>query len=141
MKIAIVGTGGVGGYFGGKLAQYYANKKDVQITFIARGKHLKAIQNSGLKVMAEKGTFIAVPDKAIDNPAPFGRFDVIIFCVKSYDLEDSASRFSQIYTDNIVILQFKNLDNLCSPARSCLAWQAGLCPKKEIPTLSSLTAS
>jgi hypothetical protein len=41
----------------------------------------------------------------------------------------------QVYTDNIVILQFKNLDNLCSPARLCLAWQAGLCPKKEIPIL------
>jgi len=58
MKIAIVGTGGVGGYFGGKLAQYYANKKDVQITFIARGKHLKAIQNSGLKVMAKEGLLL-----------------------------------------------------------------------------------
>lgn len=108
MKIAIVGTGGVGGYFGGKLAQYYANKKDVQITFIARGKHLKAIQNSGLKVMAKEGTFIAVPDKAIDNPAPFGIFDVIIFCVKSYDLEDSARLFKDCSNKDSVVITILN---------------------------------
>jgi hypothetical protein len=41
----------------------------------------------------------------------------------------------QVYTDNIVILQFKNLDYLCSPARRTRLWQAGLFPKKEIPIL------
>lgn len=51
MKIAIIGVGGVGGYFGGKLATHYANNKDVDVTFIARGKHLEEIQNNGLKVI------------------------------------------------------------------------------------------
>lgn len=51
MKIAIIGVGGVGGYFGGKLAAHYAHEKDVDITFIARGKHLEEIQKNGLKVI------------------------------------------------------------------------------------------
>ena len=52
MKIAIIGTGGVGGYFGGKLAQ-----AGHDVTFIARGKHLDAIQNNGLKIISPKGDF------------------------------------------------------------------------------------
>lgn len=112
MRIAIVGTGGVGGYFGGKLARYYADKKDVEIFFIARGKHLRAIQNNGLKVMAEEGTFIAVPDKAIDNPAPYGMFDVIIFCVKSYDLENSARLFKNCSgKDSVAITVLNGVNN------------------------------
>ena len=86
MKISIMGIGGVGGYFGGKLATHYATNKEVDITFIARGKHLEKIQNNGLKVITERGTFVAKPDKAIDNPASCGVFDLIVFCVKSYDL-------------------------------------------------------
>ncbi len=108
MKIAIIGVGGVGGYFGGKLAKHYANKKDVDITFIARGKHLEEIQNNGLKVITEQGTFIAKPDKAIDNPASCSIFDLIIFCVKSYDLEDSAKLFKNCVNEQTVAITVLN---------------------------------
>ena len=108
MKIAIMGVGGVGGYFGGKLARHYINNKDVDITFIARGKHLKEIQNNGLKVITEKGTFIAKPDRAIDNPASGSIFDVIIFCVKSYDLEDSAKLFKKCVNEQTVVITVLN---------------------------------
>ena len=108
MKIAIIGVGGVGGYFGGKLASHYANEKDVDITFIARGKHLEEIQNNGLKVITEQGTFIAKPDKAIDNPASCGVFDLIIFCVKSYDLEDSAKLFKNCVNKQTVAITVLN---------------------------------
>jgi 2-dehydropantoate 2-reductase len=108
MKIAIIGVGGVGGYFGGKLATHYANNKDVNIIFIARGKHLEEIQNNGLKVITEQGTFIAKPDKAIDNPASCGIFDLIIFCVKSYDLEDSAKLFKNYVNEQTFAITVLN---------------------------------
>lgn len=108
MKIAIIGVGGVGGYFGGKLATHYANNKDVDITFIARGKHLKEIQNNGLKVITEQGTFIAKPDKAIDNPASGGIFDLLIFCVKSYDLENSAKLFKNCVNEQTLAITVLN---------------------------------
>ncbi|MBW2640814.1 MAG: 2-dehydropantoate 2-reductase [Deltaproteobacteria bacterium] len=108
MKIAIIGVGGVGGYFGGKLAMHYANNKDVDVTFIARGKHLKEIQNNGLKVITQQGTFIAKPDKAIDNPVSGSIFDLIIFCVKSYDLEDSAKLFKNCVNEQTVAITVLN---------------------------------
>jgi 2-dehydropantoate 2-reductase len=108
MKIAIIGVGGVGGYFGAKLATYYANNKNVDIIFIARGKHLEEIQNNGLKVITQQGTFIAKPDKAIDNPDSFGIFDLIIFCVKSYDLEDSAKLFKNCVNEQTVAITVLN---------------------------------
>jgi 2-dehydropantoate 2-reductase len=108
MKIAIIGVGGVGGYFGGKLATHYANNKNVDITFIARGKHLKEIQNNGLKVITEQGTFIAKPDQAIDNPASGSIFDLIIFCVKSYDLEDSAKLLQNYVNEQTIAITVLN---------------------------------
>lgn len=108
MKIAIMGVGGVGGCFGGKLARHYINNKNVDITFIARGKHLKEIQNNGLKVITEQGTFIAKPDRAIDNPASCGMFDIIIFCVKSYDLEESAKLLRNCVNEQTVVITVLN---------------------------------
>jgi 2-dehydropantoate 2-reductase len=108
MKIAIIGVGGVGGYFGGKLAAHYADKKDIEIIFIARGKHLEAIQNNGLKVITKQGTFIAKPHNAVDNPASCGIFDLIIFCVKSYDLEDSATLFKNCVNEQTVAITLLN---------------------------------
>jgi len=56
MNIVVIGIGGVGGYFGGKLAQAGFN-----VTFIARGKHLDAIKNQGLQVKSIKGDFTVYP--------------------------------------------------------------------------------
>jgi len=68
MKIAIVGIGGVGGYFGGKLAREYDSKDDHQIFFVVRGPHLEKIKEKGLEVATqEEGTFIAIPAYATDN--------------------------------------------------------------------------
>jgi len=108
MKIAIIGVGGVGGYFGGKLSAHYAHKKDVDITFIARGKNLEEIQKNGLKVITEQGTIIAKPDKAIADPASCGIFDLIIFCVKSYDLENSAKLFKNCVNEQTVAITVLN---------------------------------
>ena len=72
MKIAIVGIGGVGGYYGGLLAKRYSADEDVEIVFIARGDHLQQIKKNGLNLITEKGTFTVRPDLATDNPADCG---------------------------------------------------------------------
>ena len=64
-----MGVGGVGGYFGGKLARHYINNKNVDITFFARGKHLKEIQNNGVKIITDQGNFIAKSNRERDNSA------------------------------------------------------------------------
>ena len=69
MKTAIVGIGGVGGYYGGLLAKAYSDDKNVEIVFIARGNHLRQMQKNGLKLITEQETLIVRPDLATDNPS------------------------------------------------------------------------
>lgn len=67
MRIAIIGAGGAGGYFGGKLA-----KSGEEIVFIARGEHCRAIRENGLYVDSVDGPFTVAPARAIDDPVqPF----------------------------------------------------------------------
>lgn len=113
MKFAIVGIGGVGGYFGGKLAWQYDSKEDHQIFFVVRGPHLEKIKERGLEVTTqEEGTFIARPAYATDNPKELGPMDVIIFCVKGYGL-DAAARMmvNSIHDDTAIITVLNGVDN------------------------------
>jgi len=90
MKIAVIGLGGVGGYYGGKLAQKYAATRAHDIFFLARGEHLTEIKRHGLKVLTQEGDFTAIPTIATDNPKDLELVDLVFFCVKSYDLENAA---------------------------------------------------
>jgi 2-dehydropantoate 2-reductase len=81
MKIALMGSGGIGGYFGGLLA-----RKGEDVTFIARGAHLEAIRKSGLQVKSAAGDF-HVPAKATHDPNAVGPLHLILFCVKGYDTD------------------------------------------------------
>jgi len=112
MKIAVVGIGGVGGYFGGNLARHYTGKGEVEIVFVARGKHLEEITKNGLELITQKGSFKAMPDRATDNPADQGAFDLVLFCVKAYDLEESA-RLLRYNVDekSVVITLLNGVDN------------------------------
>lgn len=85
-KIVVAGIGGVGGYFGGLLAKKYEGDEGVQIHFLARGAHLKQIQDQGLKVVAGAESFTAKPYLATDNAAAIGLADYIFICTKNYDL-------------------------------------------------------
>lgn len=85
-KIAVMGTGGVGGYFGARLA---ASGQDVH--FIARGPHLAAIRANGLRVKSAAGDIIIKPAQATGDPADIGPVDIVLFAVKLYDT-DSAGR-------------------------------------------------
>lgn len=83
IKILIAGIGGVGGYFGSLLAKKYAKHETIQIYFLARNQHLKAIKSNGIKVTSGEKEWIAHPDLASDNPSDFGKIDVILLCTKS----------------------------------------------------------
>ena len=84
MKVAIVGAGGVGGYFGGRLAQ-----AGEDVVFIARGEHLRAMQGNGLRVDSINGDFRIDPVRATDDPATVGEVDYILVAVKTWQLQDA----------------------------------------------------
>jgi len=108
MKIAVLGLGGVGGYFGGKIAQQYAGRPGYRVIFIARGAHLAAIREKGLTVKAVEGEFTARPDVATDSPATAGPCDLILFCVKGYDLEAAAAAIAPMLHEKTVVLPVLN---------------------------------
>ncbi|MBA4395804.1 MAG: 2-dehydropantoate 2-reductase [Syntrophus sp. (in: bacteria)] len=108
LKTAIIGIGGIGGYYGGKLAAKYAGDAEHKITFIARGEHLKAIQNRGLQLLTVEGDLTAVPALAVDNPHAAGLFDLVLVCVKSYGLEEAARRIKDNIHDETVIIPLLN---------------------------------
>jgi 2-dehydropantoate 2-reductase len=106
MKIGVVGAGGVGGYFGGRLA---AAGHDVR--FLARGPHLDAIRADGLRVRSVKGDF-EVAVAASDDPAEIGRCDAVLFCVKSYDTRATAARLAPMLGEDTAVVSFQNgVDN------------------------------
>jgi 2-dehydropantoate 2-reductase len=104
MKIAIMGSGGIGGYFGGRLA---AAGQDV--TFIARGEHLKAIQENGLKIESEHhGDALINPAKATDDPSSVGPVDFIIFSVKLWATAEAAEAIKPMIGPDTKVVSFQN---------------------------------
>lgn len=103
MKIAIIGAGGVGGYFGGKLAQ-----NGNEVTFLARGEHLKAIQTKGLKIKSILGDFIINPAIATDKINEIGIVDLVILGVKAWQVKDVAKELKTIINDNTVVIPLQN---------------------------------
>ena len=108
MRIGIIGIGGVGGYFGGKLAGEFRNSSQHEIIFIARGEHLKAIQEKGLQLFTREGDYIARPKIATDKPVKAGVFDLVFFCTKSYSLENSAQQFKSCINKNTIVIPLLN---------------------------------
>ena len=103
MKIAIMGTGGVGGYYGGLLA-----RSGQDVTFIARGAHLRAIREQGLKVKSVHGDFTVSPAKATDTPAEVGPMDMILFATKTYQTDEAAQLITPMVAQNTVIVSLQN---------------------------------
>ncbi|CAN7667100.1 2-dehydropantoate 2-reductase [Phyllobacterium sp. LjRoot231] len=87
MRIAVLGAGGVGGYFGARLAA-----GDTDVTFVARGAHLAAIQRDGLRVTSQRGDVHLRDVKAVDDIAKAGEVDLVIVGVKLWDTEMAAAR-------------------------------------------------
>ncbi|HBB17759.1 MAG: hypothetical protein A3J94_15520 [Syntrophus sp. RIFOXYC2_FULL_54_9] len=118
MKIAVVGLGGVGGYFGGKLAGKYADSPEHTVIFIARGEHLAAIRREGLLLKAVEGVCRVIPDLATDHPAEAGSCDLVLFSVKEYDLEAAAAGLDPLLHANTVILPVLNGVDIAARLRS-----------------------
>jgi 2-dehydropantoate 2-reductase len=103
MKIAIFGSGGVGGYFGGRLA---AAGEDV--TFLARGAHLAAMQQDGLHIASPLGDVHLPKVQATDRPQAVGPVDVVLFTVKLYDVEASAASLGPMIGPDTVVITLQN---------------------------------
>lgn len=108
MRFVIMGTGGIGGFFGARLA---AAGEDVW--FIARGKHLEAMKHHGLRVKSTVGDFTIPPGKMTDNVSDIRRADVVLFCVKTYDTESAARQLSPLLQGDSLVLPLQNgVDNV-----------------------------
>jgi 2-dehydropantoate 2-reductase len=107
-RIAVLGIGGVGGYFGGKLAEHFADSKDVEIIFIARGENAKAIKTKGLQVITTNNNFIAKPKLITDEPSEIGVADVFLVCAKAYDLAESINKYRDCIGENTAVLPLLN---------------------------------
>ena len=103
MRIVIFGTGGVGGYFGGRLAQ-----AGEDVTFIARGEHLRAIKATGLKVDSSSGDFVVYPAKATDNISEVGATDLVILGVKAWQVPEAARAIKPLVGTNTTVVPMQN---------------------------------
>ena len=103
MKIAIMGSGGMGGYYGALLAN-----QGHEVTFIARGAHLEAIQSEGLQIKSIFGDFIISPARATDNPSQIGGVELILFCTKTYDTDKAVQEIKPIIRKDTTLLSLQN---------------------------------
>ena len=103
MRIAVVGAGGVGGGFGAALATAGAD-----VTFIARGAHLAAMRPIGLKVTGPRGDTHLVPTQATDDPAGIGPVDIVLFCVKLWDVESAGERIKPLIGPGTAVIPLQN---------------------------------
>jgi 2-dehydropantoate 2-reductase len=109
MKIYIIGAGGIGGYFGGILANSDCN---YDVTFVARGENYKALKENGLMVKSVVGDFKVNPVRIINDISEISDPDLIIISVKTYDTETVAKKLASVVTGKTVILTFQNgVDN------------------------------
>lgn len=103
MKIAIFGSGGVGGYFGGRLA-----KAGQDVTFIARGAHLAAMKESGLRVDSIGGDFVVHPAHATDSPQSIGAVDLVLLATKAWQLDSAIMQMKPLVGETTMILPLLN---------------------------------
>ncbi|UYN95586.1 MAG: 2-dehydropantoate 2-reductase [Enhydrobacter sp.] len=103
MRIAVVGTGGVGGGYGAALA-----KAGADVTFIARGAHLAAMQRDGLRVESPRGDSHIEPAQATDDPRTVGPVDIVLFCVKLWDVESAGAAIRPMVGPRTAVIPLQN---------------------------------
>ena len=107
MRIAVVGVGGTGGYFGGLLA-----RAGQDVTFIARGVNLEALRARGLTVESRLAGTFTLPVRATDSPSDIGPVDLVLFCVKAYDTDTAAESIRPLIHPDTMLLSLPNgIDN------------------------------
>jgi 2-dehydropantoate 2-reductase len=103
MRIAVIGAGGVGGYFGAKLAQ-----AGNEVVFVARGAHLEALRAHGLRVESGGGAIVLPHVAATDDPSSLAPADAVMFCVKLWDVERAAGQIAPLVAGGGVVIPFQN---------------------------------
>jgi 2-dehydropantoate 2-reductase len=103
MRIAVIGAGGVGGYLGGLLA-----RSGQEVGFVARGEHLRALRERGLRVRSVHGDFDLPTVRATDRAEELGQADLVLFTVKTYDTDSAAEAIRPIVRPGTAVLTFQN---------------------------------
>jgi 2-dehydropantoate 2-reductase len=103
MKIAVMGSGAVGGYFGGRLAQ-----AGEEVIFVARGANLRALQENGLRVDSINGDFLIRDAHATDDPSKIGKVDYVIVGVKTWQVAEAAEAIRPLIGPNTCVLPLQN---------------------------------
>jgi 2-dehydropantoate 2-reductase len=103
MRIAVIGTGGIGGPYGASLAAAGAD-----VTFIARGAHLAAIRENGLRVEGDRGETHIRPARATDDITGIGAVDFVLFCVKQWDVEEAGAQLRAILAPKTAVVPLQN---------------------------------
>ncbi len=103
MRIGVFGAGGVGGYFGGKLAH-----SGEEVAFIARGEHLIKLQTEGLRVDSIAGDFHLKKVEATDDPQALGQVDVILVGVKAWQVPEAARAMRPMVGPNTLVVPLQN---------------------------------
>ena len=103
MRIAVIGTGGVGGGFGAALA-----KAGGDVTFVARGAHLAAMRENGLRVEGDRGETVIHPVQATSDIASIGPVDIVLFCVKLWDVESAGEQIKPLIGPSTGVIPLQN---------------------------------
>jgi len=103
VKIAVMGSGGVGGYFGARLV-----KGGADVTFVARGAHLDAMREHGLVVEGGLDDLRLAPVNVVEDPAAIGIVDLVMFAVKLWDTESAIAQIRPIVGPDTAVISFQN---------------------------------
>ena len=103
MRIAVIGAGGIGAIYGASLA-----KAGADVIFVARGAHLAAMREHGLKIEGDRGEMHVSPAHATDDPSGVGPVDVVLFCVKLWDVESAGAAIRPIVGPKTAVIPLQN---------------------------------
>jgi 2-dehydropantoate 2-reductase len=103
MRVAVIGAGGVGGAFGAALA-----KAGADVTFVARGAHLLAMRQHGLRIEGGRGETLIAPAQATSEPANIGPVDFVLFCVKLWDVETAGAAIKPLIGPTTAVIPLQN---------------------------------
>src|SRR3954453_19382596 len=113
MRIAVMGSGGIGGLIGARLSEVGAN-----VSFIARGPHLAAMRDKGLSISSPFGDAALLAVKASDDPAEIGPVDAVFFAVKTYDSEQAAASMRPLLKPSTRVVTIQNgIDSVATLSR------------------------
>lgn len=115
MRVAVLGAGGIGGYFGGRLAE-----AGIDVTLIARGAHLAEIQRNGLTLMAPDGQESVVPVPAVAEPIDLGVADAVLICVKTWQLPEALAGMAPLVGPQTALVTLQN--GVDAPHQVAEAW-------------------